>query len=310
MPEQSKRLALDVICLDVTKRMRSGGRKMTIVEAKNTLGINPSEAREVRAQFYNILKRDNFVSKIEAGTDHWNQLKQQWFDESHIVQQVLTGNANAQPLEEKNKAIEVLCRDVMKRFRDDLNKADPSFKKQINMGPGPGPVHGTPGSKHGSSSSHAGGGGASHTTPTPRLLPLSSTTTTASAPTDPALPPHDPSLTQPADFHPATGTPTLAQPIAALFRLHAASTIRATKQMFLTTISHGSLEEITQLANAQYGGVDGRTVIVRKVEGVVANAAGAEASFAIQSDAEMAAYLGCVGAGRVVFVLWVEGLLE
>ena len=294
VPEQSKHLALDVICLDVTKRMRSGGRKLTIAEAKNILGINPSQAREVRAQFYNILKRDNFVSKVEAGLDHWNELKQQWFNESQIVQQVLTAEDNNQSADEKHKAIEILCRDVMKRFRDDLNKADPSFKKQVNIGPGPGPVHGALGSKLGAPGVVESPNGISAPAPTATIQP--------STPTSQPIPP----LPYAAATAPA---PTLTQPVAALFRLHPSSNIQASQQMFLTTISSGSLDEITNLANSRYGGVDGRTVVVRKIEGILANDAGVEAPFSIQNDAELVAYLGCVGDGRVVFSLLVESYL-
>ena len=66
---EAKALALDVVCTDVTKRMRTLERRMTIAEAKNALGINPEESRQIRNAFYNTLKADHFTSKLEAGDE-------------------------------------------------------------------------------------------------------------------------------------------------------------------------------------------------------------------------------------------------
>lgn len=137
---ESKALALDVVCTDVTKRMRTLERRMTIAEAKNALHINPEQSREIRNQFYEVLKADHFTSKLEAGDEHWVRLKQQWIDNSELLQQLLAGGTIDPDHDNKVKAIEVLCRDVMKRLRDDQTKRDPSRKKQINAGPGPGPA--------------------------------------------------------------------------------------------------------------------------------------------------------------------------
>lgn len=79
--------------------------------------------------------------------------------------------------------------------------------------------------------------------------------------------------------------------------------------MWLTTLSSASLMEITQIANTQYGGVAGRTIVVRRVDGIVTNAHGSEASFPIQNDSEFAAYLAAVGNGRVVFTVLLESYL-
>ncbi|QSS62033.1 hypothetical protein I7I51_04210 [Histoplasma capsulatum] len=104
---KAKTLALDVVCTDVTKRMRTLQRRMTIAEAKNALGINPEESRQIRNAFYQTLKEDHFTSKLEAGDEHWP-------DPNHAI---------------KVKAIEILCRDVNKRLRDEISKRDPSRKK-------------------------------------------------------------------------------------------------------------------------------------------------------------------------------------
>lgn len=137
---ESKSLALDVICTDVTKRMRTIGRRMTIAEAKNICGIDPAQSREVRTQFYNILIADHFTGKLGVSDEHWKALQRTWIDDSQILQDVLAGGEMDPQHEPKLKAINILSRDVMKRLRDDQNKIDPGGKKQLNLGPGPGPA--------------------------------------------------------------------------------------------------------------------------------------------------------------------------
>ena len=138
--QEEKKLSLDVVCSDVTKRMRTLERRMTIAEAKNALGVNPEESRQLRNAFYQTLKADHFTSKLEAGEDHWKELKQRWINGSELLQNILApGDADPRH-QEKVKAIEVLCRDVMKRLRDDQTKRDPTRKKKFDSNftaPGP-----------------------------------------------------------------------------------------------------------------------------------------------------------------------------
>ncbi|KAG4443950.1 hypothetical protein IFR05_000590 [Cadophora sp. M221] len=130
--QEAKKLALDVVCSDVTKRMRTLERRMTIAEAKNSLGVNPEESRQLRNAFYQVLKADHFTSKLEAGEDHWKELKATWINGSPLLQNILApGDADPQH-QEKVKAMEVLCRDVMKRLRDDQTKRDPTRKKKFD----------------------------------------------------------------------------------------------------------------------------------------------------------------------------------
>ncbi|KAL4784480.1 hypothetical protein BJX76DRAFT_347723 [Aspergillus varians] len=127
---EAKSLALDVVCTDVTKRMRTLERRMTIAEAKNALGVNPEESRQIRNAFYNTLKNDHFTSKLEAGDEHWKELKGQWIRGSELLQRILAlGSADPEHAT-KLRALEVLCRDVMKRLRDDQTKRDPSRRRQ------------------------------------------------------------------------------------------------------------------------------------------------------------------------------------
>ncbi|KAM5466261.1 hypothetical protein MauCBS54593_005996 [Microsporum audouinii] len=125
----AKALALDVVCTDVTKRMRTLERRMTIAEAKNALGINPEESRQVRNAFYDTLKASHVTSKLEAGDEQWGELKDRWIRESELLQHILNSPGTDAEHATRLKAIEVLCRDVMKRLRDDQAKRDPSRKR-------------------------------------------------------------------------------------------------------------------------------------------------------------------------------------
>ncbi|SZF04354.1 unnamed protein product [Blumeria hordei] len=126
-----KKLALDVVCSDVTKRMRTLERRMTIAEAKNTLSVNPEQSRQLRNSFYQVLKADHFTSKLEAGEQHWKDLKSQWVKGSELLQSILAPGDSDPNHQEKIKAMEVLCRDVMKRLRDDQTKRDPTRRKSV-----------------------------------------------------------------------------------------------------------------------------------------------------------------------------------
>ncbi|EFR02860.1 hypothetical protein MGYG_05861 [Nannizzia gypsea CBS 118893] len=125
----AKALALDVVCTDVTKRMRTIERRMTIAEAKNALGINPEESRQVRNAFYEMLKASHVTSKLEAGNEQWMELKDQWIRESELLQHILNSPSTGIEHATRLKAVEVLCRDVMKRLRDDQTKRDSSRKR-------------------------------------------------------------------------------------------------------------------------------------------------------------------------------------
>ncbi|OAG00768.1 uncharacterized protein CC84DRAFT_1168005 [Paraphaeosphaeria sporulosa] len=144
-PKNYKTLSLDVICQDVTKRLRHLETRMTLSEAKNALNLNPTQTREVKHAFHKILKEDRFASKFEAGGERWNQLKQRWVDRSEPLKTVITpydgGKAeHAQRL----RAVEVLARDVMKRLRAEITRVEKEqageASRAAHRGPGPGPA--------------------------------------------------------------------------------------------------------------------------------------------------------------------------
>lgn len=139
-PKGQRALSMDVICMDVTKRLRTMETRMTLAEAKNALNLNPEHTRRVRSAFAAKLKEDHFTNKHEAGEQHWTELKQAWVNESEYLLRALAEGAATPDYERKLKAVEVLARDVMKRAQQEKTMKNPSKKKQVHQGPGPGPA--------------------------------------------------------------------------------------------------------------------------------------------------------------------------
>lgn len=128
-------LAVEVIANDVTKRMRTHESRLTIQDCKNILQINPEQARQLRKSFEDILRADSFTNKFEAGAERWNELKRQWLSVSpHLAQLMAPGTAEA-VLNLRAKAMELLCRDVMKRYRDEKTRKASSITKQTAISP-------------------------------------------------------------------------------------------------------------------------------------------------------------------------------
>ncbi|TLD27218.1 hypothetical protein PspLS_04394 [Pyricularia sp. CBS 133598] len=114
-------LALDVICTDVTKRMRShnataaagAARKLTLAGVRNILGVNPDEAREMREALQNILAgRDKIPS---VGDEGWDEMKRQWQETCPVLRRILEGEEQREP---RARAVDILARDVFKRYKD------------------------------------------------------------------------------------------------------------------------------------------------------------------------------------------------
>ncbi|OAQ96818.1 hypothetical protein LLEC1_07897 [Akanthomyces lecanii] len=111
-------LALDVICTDVTKRLRTLETRMTLGEAKSVLGVNPTESRDMRAALHAVLSEARFVSKSDATPQQWEELKQQWGQRAPLVRAILLDASGTEETKVKLRALETVASDVMKRLRD------------------------------------------------------------------------------------------------------------------------------------------------------------------------------------------------
>jgi hypothetical protein len=324
-PSNLKALSIDVICMDVTKRMRTLDNRMGIPEAKNALGLNPAQTREVRTVFYHNLKADHFTNKLEAGDAHWNELKATWVQESPLLTQILAaGDADPQ-YAEKVKAVEVLARDVMKRLRNENCQKDPSRKKQVNQGPGPGPA--PPSVLPHASKTHMQNRQKPPNTNT-NPLPMHSTNTNLPSMSssdfqiDPTLllaatsasalpvPSHLQSSGR-VHHNPYTLHPTLlGVPLPIYFRLHPhSSTSMPHKTVWLGIMQQGTVAELKGLAMREHPGTS-----VLRVEGVMVFNSGEqgqdrEASIRIDEEEELGAYLEHVENGKATFcvLLGVQG---
>lgn len=318
---EQKLLSLDVICLDVTKRMRVMQTRMTIADAKNALCINPEESRQVRAAFYTKLKNDRFTNKTDLGQERWNELKQEWIAETPLLQRILDPQDPDHQM--KVKAVEMLCRDVMKRLRDDLARRDPDRQKLKGEGPGPGPAPPRPFKT-------------AITAPTPppvqrprRPPPPEDDQATMSANEQLAaeLLTHagadlqiDPSLLLAAngalpqpdqhvyvDYTSAPAPPAPAAPMypapapqatsmGVWVRLHQHSPLQAEPKIWLGTLSSGTVNELRQQATRSHPGAQ-----VLRIDGIVKDATGAEVSYCIDDDVKLGGYLAHVTGGDATF---------
>lgn len=127
---ESKQAALDVICTDIAKRMRSMDSKMSVAEVKNALGMNPQEARDARVAFNEVLIDAGFTTKLDSTPtpQQWDDLRRLWSNRSGVIQKILDDIDSDPGNRLKVKALDVLSRDTLKRLRD--NRASRSPKKQ------------------------------------------------------------------------------------------------------------------------------------------------------------------------------------
>ncbi|EUC33503.1 hypothetical protein COCCADRAFT_4980 [Bipolaris zeicola 26-R-13] len=345
-PKGQRALSLDVICMDVTKRLRTLNTRMSLADAKNILGLNPEQTRRVRSAFAEKLRTARFTNKLEAGEAQWTELKQAWVNESeHLVKALLQGE-NDPDYARKLRALEVLARDVTKRQQQENTAKDPNKKRQVHQGPGPGPAPpvvathlttlSTKERPHANMTREEPPQPCYPTAPPlptasdlqidPSLLLAASDASILPTPDYPPQPRYQPPQYQPASHYqhtyypPSTNTSTSTTsssssftPLPVYFRLHPhSSTPFPAKTLWLSILHSPSLSELHTLATREHPGTE-----VRKLEGLIAykgGAEGREVGVQITDDGELGAYLGVVRgekegeAGKVVFgVLLGEG---
>lgn len=327
-PKGQRALSLDVICMDVTKRLRTMDARMTLADAKNLLGLNPQQTRHARNMFANRLKSAHFTNKHEAGEERWTELKQAWVNESEKLTTALAQGEDDPDYARKLRALEVLARDVMKRQQQEKTAKDPSKKKQVHQGPGPGPAppvvapHPT----------ILGGKGRQHSSVGRKEATRASYTAVSSLPTtsdlqiDPSLllaasdaailpvPDHTPRYHyQPGQYQPATqhqqhsshnhypeeyypAASNTSIPLPVYFRLHPhSSTPFPNKSVWLSIIQTPSVVELRNLAMHEHPGTT-----VHKLEGLIpyrGDRADREVAVEVTDDGELSAYLGHIKRG-------------
>ncbi|TFB02338.1 hypothetical protein CCMA1212_005624 [Trichoderma ghanense] len=132
---EMKQVALDAICKDVAKSKRYTESKMTQLEAKLALRINPQQAREMRLVLTELLEAFGFANKPDGTLaptptpQQWDELKGLWGQRSGPVRRILSEIRSGQGEgSKKAKALDSLARDILKRLRD--NRPDRHSRKQ------------------------------------------------------------------------------------------------------------------------------------------------------------------------------------
>lgn len=338
-PKGQRALSIDVICMDVTKRLRTMETRMTLADAKNALGLNPEQTRQVRAAYIAKLKTAHFTNKHEAGEEQWAQLKTTWVNESEYLKRALAQGEADPGYARKLRAVEVIARDVMKRQQQEKLSKDPSKKKQIHQGPGPGPappvVAPQPERRRQSAVSEHNAamytGQPSHLAQSPssdlQIDPslLLAASDAAILPSLAYHQPEHPYHTQPEhtqsvhsqippphhapnhhyshNYYPAASSQH-SQPMPIYFRLHHLSaTPFPSKTVWLSILHSQTVNEISNLVMREHPGT-----VVLKVEGLVVyrhDQGEREVMVEVSDDQELAAYLDHVkstGQGKATFV--------
>ncbi|KAF2758782.1 hypothetical protein EJ05DRAFT_492887 [Pseudovirgaria hyperparasitica] len=309
-------VCLDVICMDVTKRIRVLRNMMTLAEAKNILGLNPAQSRDVRRAFQGIIVKANFTSKADGDVSVWESLKRDAMSISEPLKKAFASGPDDLRYETKLKALEMVCRDVIKRSRDHRAQGDPLRRNDalVTRGPGPSKPNGSrkltsdsivrapntsghPQTKNQMQSHiHHSGVARNELQIDPSLL------LAADGPSVTARIPEQFSQSFDTDLEAANSTQNIldTMEIPAYFRVHPESPVQATPKLWLDVLKFGNVDEIRRLAVAKHVGAQ-----MLSLEGVVKNqhGGGVEIRYTIDDQDELEAYLAHVAGGKVTFVI-------
>ncbi|CAH0029590.1 unnamed protein product [Clonostachys rhizophaga] len=114
---EMKMLALEIICSNITKRIRVATKKIGLPEAKNILGLNPNEARQMREALCEVLRDANCSSKSDVTAAEWKQLKKRWGEKCEAVQRAIDLSPDHADYNKTSRAIELLAKNVIARIQ-------------------------------------------------------------------------------------------------------------------------------------------------------------------------------------------------
>jgi len=303
-----KATAVDVICSDVTKRMRDQPKRLTVADANNGLGLNPSDSKELRKMFYGILDDDQFTTRLACGDEHWNELRQVWNASSPLLQQVM---AEGDP--HKIRCVDVLCRDATKRRNDDYVRKGPNRREpqQRVSGPGPGSARAPAAAKKGKTAVTPTKPASTvakepKKTPTKKVTKIHAKTSAAASALGTQAQPIDADRLDPA-LSAMTNPYTAAPPAELLsipiyFRLSPQSQIIGHHpRLWLGKLTARTVSAVHLAATSKAGAAQ-----VTKVHGLIKNEDESEDSYLIEGDEELDVYLGAAGE-KASFLVVLEG---
>ncbi|KAM7198263.1 hypothetical protein V8F20_006290 [Naviculisporaceae sp. PSN 640] len=142
MDLDKKKLAIDVICCDVTKRMRVVSTQLSVPKSKTILNLNPEQGRQIRSALYLILAQEKFEGKHFEGKAHWREIKAKWYESSDLMRSLSVYEREDCPDPDralKLRAVEFLARDATRRYREEAVKQGRNVLEEASK-PQPPPV--------------------------------------------------------------------------------------------------------------------------------------------------------------------------
>ena len=132
--------ALEVVCADVTKRIRVTNACISMKDANQGLQLNPAQSKQLRHQFYQMLDQEGYTTMSEFGNERYQDLFQLWLTKSDLLIGTRQEGIDAHKL----KCLKLLARDAQKRLCDNRIKDDPEKRMWVEGSYGPGPAAARP----------------------------------------------------------------------------------------------------------------------------------------------------------------------
>ena len=295
------RLSLDIICMDVTKHIRTQSKTMSLAEAKNTLGLNPHDSRVLKQKLIDILVANDFTNTYES--DNWAGLKDEWLQGSSIKDRMPA--AESPERERFLKAVQLLCRDTLKRWREGQRKSiskatdSPAAKTATTPAPPRPPPDSTPkpARRARQANSLLAEIGRDEAQIDPSLLEAANTSSSAAAATERVTSEREVAALYPA---PAAADAAAEPPLPVYFRRSAASSDASAPPLWLGALSARTVSGLHRAALSFVGGQD---YTVTKIEGVSSAPDGADLLYQIDHDDELQGYLFHSEGRKATFVV-------
>lgn len=276
--------ALEVICIDVTKIVRSRSRVLSASAARTVLGVNPNECRQMIETLQLIIDASGMPFLSDMTADQKRSLEDEWARQSPIACQMLERRPVQQDRStEWSKAYNAILGTAFSRYRDKTRAVQqPEEESQSAAVPKKPKKSATAQRKQRGQTRQA-------------ALPLQDDEAIQeqleqeqlAQETDLAYDSFLPDLN--SGLHPPSSPAPVPPPptsYAAYLRLHPSSSFTSASSLWIATVTSASIGEIQGVAAAKFPGT-----VCLMVEGIVKDGHGGEVPLQISDNDELAAYL-------------------
>lgn len=284
--------ALDVICMDVTKVVRSRTRAMTASTARTTLGLNPNECREMLETLQLLIDTSGVPFLGDMTPDQKRAMEEEWSRQSPTAHQMLRRRpANQGGSCQWERAYNSILRTAFSRYRDKARAAqEPQQEPQST--PAPKKTR-KPAQKKPRAQTRQTALPARDDEAIQEQLEQEQLAQQADLSYGSFLPDLDSGIHAPSSPPPVPPPPTS---YAAYLRLHPSSSFTSASSLWIAAVSSASLDEIRGVAAAKFPGT-----VCLLVEGIVKDGHGGEVPLQISGNDELAAYLDHVHGAPPTF---------